>query len=178
MFDQLLTDAEVKAIARSRGFPAGSASSRSTVKNLFLSTIGVDQALSGLTMEELTVLHMLAEMEESVGISFFERIYHEPNFSFQHVYGLTFNQRYKDVLKETRERLVRRGILIIGTNVMAGDQRIEQWTFRLPPVVIERLPPLIRPTRLPGPPTTQEANYQALNNWLLELTGAHADSPL
>jgi len=178
MFDQILTDAEVKAIARSRGFPEGSGASRSTVKNLFLASVGVEEALAGLTVEERAALHMLAGLEESVDVSFFERIYHAPDFSFKTAYTQTFNQRYKEVLKTVRERLVRRGILLMDINPFMGGARIEQWNFSLPPNFIERLPPPLQPARLPEPPAAEEVNPQALNGWLQQLLGKPAEGPL
>ena len=170
MFDALLTDAEVKAIARNRGFPAGSGASRSTIKNMFSSTLGLDEVLSSLTVEELVILHMLARLKSPCDVSFFERIYHSPDFSFKNIYMFTFSQRYKEVLKEVRERLVKRGILLVSENV-TGTVKLEQWNFSLPAVVIEHLPPVIRSVRLPDPPTANDMNQQALAGWLLELSG-------
>ncbi len=177
MFEDGLSDAEIKAIAKARGFPAGSGASRSAVKNLFLSSVGIDEALASLDTSELAILWLLSEQDSEPDVSFFERLYHKPDFSFTSSYMLSFNQRYSEVFKTTREKLVRKGILIMAANRYTQGTRLEQWRFALPPAVIERLPRQVRPLRL-EPDPAEEINTQALTLKLLQLAGVKQTDPL
>lgn len=180
MFEDGLTEAEVKAIAKNRGFPTSSGSLRSSVKNLFLSSVGIDQVLASLAADELTTLRLLTEQDAEtyeIGIDFFERLYHEPGFDFRNVFMLTYNQRYGSTLKAVRERLIKKGVLIFYAPYEAGSSRIERWRFMVPPCVVERLPPYIKPVRL-EPTSAEETNLQPLTIKLLELCGVKQKDPM
>src|SRR5512133_1835882 len=116
MFQVALTDAEVKAIAKARSFPEAAVASRAAVGSMFESEVGVAEAVAALTRPEQVALRMLAAAPEPVDVSFFERLYHEANPDFPAIYARTFNQRYREVFKQVREQLVRKGVLFIFDN--------------------------------------------------------------
>ena len=51
-------DSDLKAICKSRGFPADGATSREIFENFFISTMGIQEALNSLTYEEIVFLHL------------------------------------------------------------------------------------------------------------------------
>jgi hypothetical protein len=107
-----LNDSDIKAISKSRGFPADGATSRDIFENFFISTIGIKEALNSLTYEEIVFLHLLNKIDKEVDIEYFERLYGCPG----HTGGYdvrTFNQQYKETLKNVMNNLVRKGVLVI-----------------------------------------------------------------
>jgi hypothetical protein len=50
-----LNDSDIKAICKSRGFPAKEATSRDIFENFFISTIGIKEALNSETFYYLLV---------------------------------------------------------------------------------------------------------------------------
>lgn len=72
-----LNDSDIKAICKNRGFPAKEATSRDIFENFFLSNIGIKEALSALTYEEVVFLHLLNKINQEVDIEYFERLYDE-----------------------------------------------------------------------------------------------------
>jgi hypothetical protein len=70
-----LTDSDIKAICKTRGFPADGATSRDIFENFYISTMGVKEALNSLTYEETIFLHLLNKINNEVDIEYFERLY-------------------------------------------------------------------------------------------------------
>ena len=94
MCHQVLSNADVKAICKSRGFSARESASRALFENFFLSDIGVEAAIGSLTKEETVLLHLLKYTGEAVDVSFFARIYGDKQLK-SHYHHYTFTQRYK-----------------------------------------------------------------------------------
>ncbi len=175
MFEKALTEAEVKAVARARNFPGGSQISRSALKNMFLTDIGLEENFSALTAAELATLHLLMIIDSPVDVSFFERTYKE-DLNIKEVYLQTFHQQFRDVYKEVRGSLVRKGLLMIYPDVDAGRSvRLEQWRFEFPKAFIPHLPALVHPDlrNVEG-----EVNEQAVRKKILQLVGEEQDDPL
>jgi len=77
MCSRVLSDADIKTIAKSRGFSPREASSRASFGNAFLSEIGLDAAFASLTVDEIACLHLLSLETEPVDISYFTRLYRQ-----------------------------------------------------------------------------------------------------
>jgi hypothetical protein len=148
MCHQVLSDTDVKAICKSRGFSAQEAASRALFENFFLSDIGLEAAIGSLTREEVTLLHLLKFVGGTVDIAFFERIYGGGPSRSRGYYG-TFTQRYKDVFKSAQLSLVRKGVLLMAEadDVWDAKTKMERWRFRFPQEFERFLPPLIQSTR-------------------------------
>ena len=54
-----LSNADVKAICKNRGFSNKEAASRTLFENFFLSDIGIEKVLTGLSNDEVYTLHVL-----------------------------------------------------------------------------------------------------------------------
>jgi hypothetical protein len=139
-----LSQADINAIGKARGFTAAELSSRAMLENYYLSTVGVAQAVGQLSADEVTVLHLLHLYQKPAPITLFERLFPGGSSTY-----LTFSQRYQPVFKQVRERLVRRGLLIKGQYVLGGDTKMEQWRFVFPAEFLPFLPsPLAEVQRL------------------------------
>lgn len=139
-----LSQADINAIGKARGFTAAELASRAMLENFYLSTVGVAQAIEQLSADELTMLHLLHLHQEPAAITLFERLYPAGSSSY-----LSFNQRYQPVFKQVRERLVRRGLLIMGQGVLGGETKMERWRFVFPAEFLPYLPsPLAKVERL------------------------------
>ena len=144
MCHRVLSNADVKAICKSRGFSAREAASRALFENFYLSDIGLEETLGSLSQEEIALLHKLKFVGEPVAIPFFAVVYGEKGRSF---YG-TFTQRYREVLKQVRRSLVRKGVLLMAeADDTVSQTRMEGWRFRLPHTFERFLPPPITATR-------------------------------
>ena len=136
-----LSQADVNAIAKARGFRKQEAASRATFESFFLSTIGVETALAELTEAEIACLHLLARQPDEVNLPFFERIYASARRGQQYYYG-TFSQEFKPVYDEVHKNLVRRGVLVVAeAKTRADDTKMERWRYRFPPEFVPLLPP-------------------------------------
>ncbi|MBU1878343.1 MAG: hypothetical protein KJ734_05280, partial [Chloroflexi bacterium] len=144
MCHEVLSNTDVKAIAKSRGFSAQESASRALLENFYPSDIGVAAAMGTLTEEEVTLLHLLKLTGETVDVAFFARIYGDSNIA-QYRY-LSFTRRHKDVLKQVQNALVRKGLLLMAEDpaVWNAETKMERWRFRLPREFEGLLPPLIR----------------------------------
>ena len=142
MCHQVLSNADVKAICKSRGFSAQEAASRALFENFFLSDIGIEPAMGLLTREEVVLLHMLKWLDEAVAIAVFARIYGAETSSR---YYYTFTKRYRDVFKKVKTSLIRRGVLLLAEgDAWIGDTKMERWRFRFPRQFEPSLPPIVR----------------------------------
>ncbi len=164
-----LSQADLNAIAKARGFRKQETASRATFESFFLSTIGVENALAALTEAEVTCLHLLTRQPDAVNVAFFERIYPSARRDQQYYYG-TFSQEFKPVYDEVHKNLVRRGILVVAeAKTRADDTKMERWRYRFPPEFVPLLPPLIRQPRAFAAPGENRA-AQVLRDKLQEIT--------
>jgi len=140
----ILTESDINAICKSRGFSAREASSRTVVENFFFSKIGVAAALASLSHEEITLLHLLKLELKAVDVSFFERLYGEEKSSSH--YSRTFTQHYTPVFKAVQRALVRKGLLVMAAVPDKGSKqaKLERWRFRFPETFEKFLPPWFR----------------------------------
>lgn len=171
-----LNDSDIKAICKSRGFPDKKATSRDVFENFFISTIGIKEALNSLTYEEIVFLHLLNKINKEVDIEYFERLYGcaRPAGGYD---DRTFNQRYKETLKNVNNNLVRKGVLIIiEREVNFTSTRMERLRFRFPPEFADFLPPIVKASEF-----NKAGNFKSeiLRNKLLEIIGGkQKQSPL
>lgn len=173
MCHNVLSNADVKAICKSRGFSAKEAGSRALFENFFLSDIGLEKALSTLTGEEVTLLHLLKFLGEIVDVSAFARIYRQEG---QYYYG-SFNQRYKEVFKKVKLSLIRKGLLLMAeANMLSAKSKMERWRFRFPREFESFLPPLISEARSFEQPGNLRS--QVLRRKLMEFAEGEQSSPL
>ena len=100
-----LSATDLREICKKRGFPITNNMSKDTFKNFFLSTVGVEKAISQLSTEEIVFLSMLKNGKE-VNVAYFSLLYKEYD-----EYG-TFTQKYLNVYRSIKQNLVRTGILI------------------------------------------------------------------
>lgn len=173
MCEKELSNADVKALCKVRGFSDREAASPSMLETFYLSEIGVSAALAACTADEITTLHLLKFVDDQVDISFFTRLY---NNERQMAYGYTFNQRYQDVFTQVRTNLVRRGVLLFAEEPRAwqAKTKLERLRFRLPQRFGAFLPPLIsNARRFDGPGTLRT---DVLRDKILQLVRP-AESP-
>lgn len=151
MCHDLLSQADINAIGKARGFTTTELSSRAALENYYLSPIGVAQAMAKLTADEVAMLHFLHLRQKAASIDLFERLYP----SGRSAGYWTYNQRFQPVFKEVRDRLVRRGVLIMGQDVLGGETKMAQWRFAFPPEFLPYLPSPLKTARLAGPGDVQ-----------------------
>jgi hypothetical protein len=162
-----LSDTDLNAIRKGRGFSASETASRSSFASFFVTSIGVEAAMRALTLEEGLALRLLHETGE-VDVTFFERVYGAGG-----EYD-TYTQRYKPTFDQVKKNLVRRGLVIMAEIKMPGDTvQLERWRFALPPEFASYLP------ALPGLSLDQpgQTNDYALRKKLLELVGGLSAVP-
>ena len=142
MCHEVLAEADVKAICKNRGLPNQAASSRSMLESLFLSDAGVAVAMRTLDRTEIALLHLLRIQDKPVGVSFFSRL--DPPRGERWSHG-TFSQRFQAVFTRVKDRLVRRGILLLalGPETLTKNTKMERWQFALPMQLARHLPPLV-----------------------------------
>ncbi len=168
MCKNALNDSDIKAICKSRGFPEKEATSPDIFENFFLSTIGIKEALNSLTYEEIVFLHLLKKINKEVDIEYFERLYGctRPAGGYD---NRTFNQRYKETLKNVKNNLVRKGVLIIiERDISFTSTRMERLRFSFPPEFANFLPPVVKASKI-----NKTGNFKSeiLRNKLLEIIG-------
>lgn len=130
MCNDVLSETDIKAIGKIRGFTAKEIASRSLFENIFLSRIGVKEAIATLTIDEICMLHLLKYRNMVVDISFFYRLYggiKTPGY-------MSYTESYKSTFKEVKERLVRKGLLIIceKDETYRKSSKMERWRFKFP----------------------------------------------
>ncbi len=142
MCHEVLAEADVRAICKNRGLPNQAASSRSTLEALFLSETGVAAAMRALDRTEIALLHLLGAQDKPVDVAFFSRL--DPHQSERWSPG-TFSQRFQGVYSRAKDRLVRRGILLLalGPESLTKQTKMERWQFALPVQLARHLPPLV-----------------------------------
>jgi hypothetical protein len=151
MCHRVLSQADIKAICKARGLPAQAASSPSVLETLFVTDCGLQAALGSLEPLEISLLHRLKAVDKPVDVSFFTRL--APDKANRRAHG-TFTQRYQDVFKQAKERLVRKGLLLLAEYRGSWENKtqMESWLFSLPAQFHAYLPPLLPAARrLTGP---------------------------
>lgn len=143
MCHEALSNADINAIRKARGFTKNETESRSQFESFFLSSIGLETVMSALTPKEVAALHLLNSKTEAVDLTFFERIYGSARHGERYYYG-TFTQQYKDTFKEVKQNLLRRGLLVMAElRTRSDNTKMERWRFRFPSEFGSYLPPLI-----------------------------------
>ena len=143
MCHDVFSNADINAIRKARGFTKKETDSRSQFEGFYLSSIGVEDAMSALTAKEIACLHLLNRKSKEVDLTFFERIYGSADRGERYYYG-TFTQRYKDTFKDVKQNLLRRGLLVMAEQRGRTDNaKMQRWRFRFPPEFAPYLPPLI-----------------------------------
>jgi hypothetical protein len=169
MCREQLSDADIKAICKSRGFSAREASSRAIFENFFLSDIGVAAALATLTAQEVATLRLLARVKDGVDVAFFARVYGDSRLWSQYSTYNTYNQRYSDVMKQAQTGLIRRGLLLYAEAVPDDGEttKLQRLRFRFPVEFEAFLPPLLSDVRTA--PGGGEVHSEVLREKLLEI---------
>ncbi|PXF60990.1 MAG: hypothetical protein C4B59_06475 [Candidatus Methanogaster sp.] len=169
-----ITDSDIKAICKSRGFSAKEATSRDVFENFFISTIGIKEVLDSLTYKEVVFLHLLDKIKEEVGIEYFERLYGCAE-STKGYYYMTFTKRYKETFKKVKSNLVRKGVLIaIERETYGKSTKMERLQFYFPPEFGSFLPPLVKASKFKK---TGKFKREVLRDKLLELAGGERKRP-
>ncbi|MEA1894608.1 MAG: hypothetical protein U9N36_05300 [Euryarchaeota archaeon] len=169
-----ITDSDIKAICKSRGFSAKEATSRDVFENFFISTIGIKEVLDSLTYKEVVFLHLLSKMKEEVGITYFKRLYGCAELS-KGYYNTTFTKRYNETVKKVKSNLVRKGVLIaIEQETYRKSTKMERLRFSFPPEFGEFLPPLVKASEFKK---AGKFKREVLRDKLLELAGREGKRP-
>ncbi|MEM7125029.1 MAG: hypothetical protein AAF702_01805 [Chloroflexota bacterium] len=143
MCHEALTNVDINAIRKNRGFSEAETASRSLLENFYLAEIGVREAMNKLTQDEISALYMLKMAGEPVKVSAFENLYRDRDAPTPRYDYRTFSQRFQETFKKVRTLLVRRGILIMAEAGTAYDEtKMERWRFLLPKEFEPHLPPL------------------------------------
>jgi hypothetical protein len=139
---ETLAAVDVNAIRKARGFSQNESASRSVFENAFLSSTGLENAMSTLSTAEVAALHLLNKQAAPVTIAFFERLYGSNDDD--RYYRTTYSQRYKPTLDAVKKQLVRKGVLIMfDEKSLSETVQMERWRFMLPPAFARFLPPLV-----------------------------------
>jgi hypothetical protein len=139
MCHETLSNADVNAIVKARGFSAQESATRAIFENFFLSETGVATAMSTLSRQEVILLHLLHHLDRAVDVRLLARVYDDGKNAYRYS---TFTQRYRDTFSEARTNLVRRGLLIMVEDASGGETQMERWRFCFPPQFAPFLPPL------------------------------------
>ena len=121
-----LTQTDVKAICKFRGFSSPQSASSEIVETLLTSDVGLKRALDSLTRKEVIMLHFLATLGNPVDISAFVRISDQEGYR----YG-TFTQRYQNVFKDIKQRFIRKGLLVFYTDSSDFGNKTKMEKIRL-----------------------------------------------
>jgi hypothetical protein len=168
-----LSEADLNAIRKARGFSVRETASRDSFASFFVSSIGVQEVMQQLTSEESIALQLLYRLGE-VDISFFERLYGsavQPGMP----YYTTFTQQFKPTLDAVKKNLVRKGLLIMAEIKLPGESvQMERWRFTLPPEFAPYLPPVLQTRRIDSPGETSE---RIVRKKILQLVGGEPAVP-
>ncbi len=140
MVHHVLSNADIKVICKSRGFSDKEAASRSLFENVFLSSTGLEAAMSTLSLAEVTALHLLHMENRTVDISFFNRVYGGEKGGWRG----TYTQQFKPIFDSVQTGLVRKGLLIL-TEAKTNSPtktKMELWRYAFPPEFGAFLPSL------------------------------------
>ncbi len=174
MCHKALSEADIKAICKNRGFSPQEATSRALFENFLLSDIGVEAALQKLTQREISLLYLLKLKHKAVDVSFFQPLYdNQPGQNWRYS---TFTQRYQKTFKQVKQSLVRRGILLLAEDAGAIDAnaKMERWRFRFPKEFEQFLPSPFKDTVTFD--HLGEFNESLVRDKLLEIVGQRSSS--
>ena len=127
-----LSQADLKAIGRSRQIEPRIVGSRELFQQVFLSDQGVAPAAASLAPAELAVLHLLNCLREAVDLEFFKRLY--PAAVSTNLYG-SYTERFKGLFQEVKTKLIQRGLLLFGAlpdTLVKSCSLLERRRFRFP----------------------------------------------
>jgi hypothetical protein len=176
MCHEALSNADVNAIRKARGFTKSETENRSQFESFFLSNIGLEAAMRVLTPEEVAALHLLNRKTEEVDLTFFERVYGSARREDRYFYG-TFTQLYKDTFKAVKQNLLRRGIMMMAEDRARLDNtKMERWRFRFHPAFAAYLPPLIPAPRYFDTPGEDRCN-EGRREKVLDALGLPSQKP-
>ena len=176
MCHEVLSNADITAIRKTRGFKSTETESRSQFESFFLSSIGLETAMLRLTPKEVAALHLLHRKVEDVDLTFFERLYGSDRREERYYYG-TFTQQYKDTFKDVKQNLLRCGLLVMAElRTRSDNTKMERWRFRFPPEFAAYLPPLVSETRIFDTPGDDRSN-QVQREKVLEVLGIPTRKP-
>ena len=167
-----LTAVDIKALCKNRGFSSREANSRNLLEGFFLSETGVVNALDGLTRDEVILLHLMKLTPAIVDAAFFDRIYGTES-SRKWRFG-TFNQKYKDIFKQVKTSLIRRGVILFAEKHETWEKntKLERLRFRFPEEFHPFLPLPFGPAKsIPGP---GNFNQTVVRDKLMEILDRHA----
>ncbi len=169
MCREALSQAEINAIGKARGFSAKETSSRANFESIFLSHIGLDSAFASLSKDEIAILHLLKYRDEKVDIAFFQHIYGK-NDKKKSYYFETYTARYKDVFSKVKSSLVRKGVILMAERkiMMNSSAKMERWRFRFPKEFEKFLPSPLDSTSFFDTPG--QINDDALRNMISKVT--------
>lgn len=133
MYDKVLTAADLKAICKSRGFSSEEVASTALFETVFLSEKGLSSAISSLTQDEIALLHILKLINDSVDVTFFKYLYADQESDSDSWRYQSFASQYKDIFKNVRTSLVRKGVLLIAEGHDSWrTTKLERWQFDFP----------------------------------------------
>ncbi len=152
MIRERLGKADLKAIARSRGFTEENTAAPDLLEHAFLTGLGVEKALATLEPREVLLLHLLQCLGREVEIGFFERLYGPDGEADQDRRWLSFNDRYRPIFNRVQSNLVRKGVLIVAEekDFFSRKSVLEKLRFCFPGEFAPFLPPPFVPVRLDG----------------------------
>lgn len=162
-----LTATDRKAICTARGFSFADAGTSALLGNFFLSDIGLEAAFGGLERTEIIMLHFLKCMKNPVDVTPFERLTRKRSN-----WHSTFNQRYGDVFKTIKTRLIRSGVLAFTTDpsLVYKQTTLERRIFGFPVEFHAHLPaPFESPAVFPGSGEFNDALIRKKLNTLINL---------
>jgi hypothetical protein len=172
MCHETLSNADVNAICKARGFSARESATRALFENFFLNETGVAAAMATLDRQEVILLYLLHHLDKAVDITVLNAIYSPKTSS---TYG-TFTQRYRDAFTTARANLVRRGLLLMAEAPSGGETQMARWRFRFPPQFGPFLPPLFEKTHTWR--GTGEVSTQLVRNTVTSLAQKRGDASL
>lgn len=147
MCQNVLSNADINAIRKTRGFTKEETASRLQLESVFLSSIGLEAVMSQLTVEETAGLFLLGLQTKEVGVAFFERVYPNDRQKDRYYYR-TFTQEYKPVYDSVKKNLVKKGLLVVAESQSSnGNTKLERLRFRFPSEFIPYLPSLLPETQ-------------------------------
>ncbi len=141
-----LSNADIKAISKTRGFNDAETASRSQLAAVFLSSIGVEAAMQTLSYREAVCLHLMHLINEPVRLDFFERLYPD-DVNDNRFTATTFTKTYQPIFKKVKNNLIRKGLLLFAESHSSKKGTIlERTEFYFPEAFASYLPPLLPDT--------------------------------
>ncbi|MBF0119836.1 MAG: hypothetical protein HQK79_13455 [Desulfobacterales bacterium] len=140
MCEKELSDSDIKIICKNRGFGPNECSSRKFFENFLISEIGLKEAFSNLSQDEIIGLHLMSFLSKPVNISFFDRIYtSEKNDFLRHK---SFTQKYQPIFKQIKNSLILNGIILFADveYPFVKKTKLEKFSFYFPEIFRKFLP--------------------------------------